>query len=250
MVLLHGGSAHAHWWDFFAEAIADAYHVLALDLRGHGDSQHADPPAYRIADYAADLAAFANALSLPPFHLIGHSLGGIVATAYAGRAPEHVRSLVIVDSQARISHAGAHYMTRLRNFPQLHYRNLDEAIRRFRLLPKATSAEPSVLAHVAAHSFRQLPDGRWTLKFDRESLAHAEAQDLTDVLTRLTCPILLIRGEHSTLLSSRALAVLCARVPRATVVELANAHHHLMLDAPQAFNRAVRAFLDQHQASA
>ena len=55
VVLLHGGSAHARWWDHFAAAIGDAYHVVALDLRGHGDSEHADPPAYRIDDYAGDV---------------------------------------------------------------------------------------------------------------------------------------------------------------------------------------------------
>lgn len=244
VVLLHGGSAHAHWWDFFGDAIADTYRVLALDLRGHGDSEHADPPAYRIADYAVDLAAFADALPVPRFHLVGHSLGGIVATAYAGRAPERVRSLVIVDSQPRISHAGAHYMLRLHNFPQLHYRDHAEAVRRFRLLPKATSAAPEVLAHVAAHSFRQVADGRWTLKFDRESLAHAEAQDLTNVLASLRCPLLLIRGEHSTLVSSRALAVMRAAAPRAAAVDIPNAHHHVMLDDPPEFARIVRGFLD------
>ena len=245
VVLLHGGSAHAHWWDFFADTVADAYRVLALDLRGHGDSGHPDPPAYRIEDYARDLGGFVDATTDRPIHLIGHSLGGLVATAYAGRAAVQLRSLVIVDTQVRISEAGARYMARLRNFPHPRYRDHAHAIKRFRLLPTATTAAPHVLAHVATHAVVQLADGRWTLKFDRESLAHAEPQDLTAVLQRLTCPILLVRGAHSELLSHAALARLLVAVPHAQGAEIADAHHHVMLDNPDDFARVVRRFLEQ-----
>jgi len=245
VVLLHGGSAHAHWWDFFAPAIADTYRILALDLRGHGDSDHADPPAYRTGDYTRDLAQFVEAMALGRIDLIGHSLGGMVATAYAGLAPQHLKSLVVVDSQLRITAGGAHYMLRLHNFPQTFHRDREQAIRRFRLLPTRTEATAEVLAHVAAHGIRQLPDGRWTLKFDRESLAHAEPQDLTPVLQRVTCPILLVRGAHSTLLTHAALAALLAAAPQAQASEIPNAHHHVMLDNPPAFARVVRTFLDK-----
>ncbi|HXQ20189.1 MAG TPA: alpha/beta hydrolase, partial [Candidatus Acidoferrales bacterium] len=244
VVLLHGGSAHAHWWDSFAAAIADTYRVLALDLRGHGDSDHVDPPAYRIGDYTRDLAQFVEVMALGRFDLIGHSLGGMVATAYAGLAPQHLNSLVVVDSQLRITPGGAHYMLQLHNFPQTFYRDREQAIRRFRLLPPHTQADAATLAHVAAHGIRQLPDGRWTLKFDRESLAHAEPQDLTPILRCLTCPVLFVRGAHSTLLPHERLAALLDAVPHAESVEIAAAHHHVMLDNPPAFERAVRAFLD------
>jgi len=247
VLLLHGGSAHAHWWDLFAESIADRFHVFALDLRGHGDSEHARSPAYRVGDYAGDVAAFVERVTPEPIHLIGHSLGGIVAAAYAGRAPARLRSLVVVDSLVRITQAGARYMKRLHHFPQPCYRTRDEAIRRFRLLPTQTNADATVLAHVAATGLRPLPDGRWTFKFDRESLAHAEPQDLTPLLSRLTCPMLFVRGAHSTLLSPRGFAELSAAVPHAEQVEIANAHHHVMLDNPTEFSRAVRGFLDRTQ---
>lgn len=248
VVLLHGGSAHAHWWDFFAPTIANTYRVLALDLRGHGDSDHANPPAYRTGDYTRDLAQFVEAVGLRRFDLIGHSLGAMVATAYAGLAPQQLQSLVVVDSQLRITPGGARYMLRLHKFPQTFYRNREQAIRQFRLLPTQTEATAGVLAHVAAHGIRQLPDGRWTLKFDRESLAHAEPQDLTPLLQRVTCPILLVRGAHSTLLTHAGLAALSAAVPHAEGVEIAEAHHHVMLDNPPAFERAVRGFLDKARA--
>jgi pimeloyl-ACP methyl ester carboxylesterase len=244
VVLLHGGSAHAHWWDSFAAAIADAYRVLALDLRGHGDSDHTNPPAYRIEDYARDLAAFIDTTTRKRVDLIGHSLGGMVGTAYAGVASQRLNSIVIVDTQLKITAGGARYMTRLRKFPHPVYRDREQAIRRFRLLPTHTQADETTLAHIAAHGIRQLPDGRWTLKFDRESMAHAEPQDLTPILPRLTCPVLFVRGAHSTLLPHEHLAALLDAAPHAESVEIADAHHHVMLDNPPAFERVVRAFLD------
>jgi esterase len=249
VVLLHGGSAHAHWWDLFAGSIADTYRVLALDLRGHGDSEHPDPPAYRISDYTRDLAAFVDRIiDQDQIDLIGHSLGGIIATAYAGVVPQRLNSLAIVDSQARISPAGARYLSRLRGFPQPMYRDRHQAIERFRLLPSQTNAAPGVLASIAAHAIRQLADGRWTLKFDRASLSHAEAQDLTATFGRLVCPLLFVRGAHSTLLSRDALTRLLAAAPHGESVEIPDAHHHVMLDNPGEFERTVRAFLFRHRA--
>jgi len=250
VILLHGGSAHAHWWDHFAASIADTYRVLALDLRGHGDSQHPDPPAYQVDDYVRDLAGFIAALRVDGVHLVGHSLGAMIATAFGGQHPQQLRSLVIVDSQLRITPAGARYMVRLRNFPQPLYRDRQHAVERFRLLPTQTSADTKTLQGVAAHGIRELPDGRWTYKFDREALAHNQPQDLTPVLRRLSCPILIMRGAHSTLLSPAALAVLHAAAPDAEVMEIAAAHHHVMLDNPIEFARAVRAFLGRAQHAA
>lgn len=249
VVLLHGGSAHSHWWDFFAGTLADAYRVVALDLRGHGNSDHADPPAYRIDDYADDVAACIDTLGLTRTMLVGHSMGGVVAAAYAGRASERLAALVIVDSQVRISVAGARYMMRLRHFPQIMYRDRDTAIRRFRLLPTQTNAAPEVLAHVAAHALRELPDGRWTLRFDRASLAAAEPQDWLPTLQQLGCPVLIVRGVHSTLLPHDKFAALLAALPRAEGIEISNAHHHVMLDNPTEFARTVRKFLDKVRAA-
>lgn len=107
MVLLHGGSAHAHWWDFFAPAIAEHYRVVALDLRGHGDSEHPEPPAYGLENYVDDLGAFIEASSLQHVTLIGHSLGGMIATAYSAALPQRVHSLVVVDSSLKMTAAGA-----------------------------------------------------------------------------------------------------------------------------------------------
>lgn len=246
VVLLHGGSAHAHWWDLFADSIADRYHVYALDLRGHGDSEHSRPPAYRVDDYVRDLAAFIELMALTSVTLVGHSLGAMIATAYAVSVPKRVRSLVVVDSILKITPAGARYMARLQRFPQPVYRSRDDALRRFRLLPAHTTADGSILRHIAAHGLRQLADGRWTLKFDREAMAQNGPLDLTPHLQQLRCPILFVRGTHSTLLTQAGLAALLRAARHAQAVEIPDAHHHVMLDNPTAFECAIRSFLESH----
>lgn len=246
LILLHGGSAHAHWWDFFAPAVADTRSVLALDLRGHGDSEHAHPAAYRIADYVHDLAAFLEQLDCSRLDLVGHSLGAMVAVAYTASAPQRVQRLAVIDSPLKITAAGARYMARLQRFPQPMYRCREDAIARFRLLPIHTTAKACILQYVAAHGIRQLPNGRWTLKFDREAMASTGVQDLTPHVAQLGCPLLFVRGAESTVFTQAALAALLAAAPHPTGAEIPNAHHHVMLDNPPEFERVLRAFLGRH----
>ena len=90
IVFVHGGAAHAHWFDFVVGDFVPDYHVLSLDLRGHGDSAWAEPPRYSFHDYAADVDAFAKALDLRDFALVGHSMGGMVSLLYTATYPGRV----------------------------------------------------------------------------------------------------------------------------------------------------------------
>src|SRR5689334_2836127 len=96
MLCVHGGAAHAHWFDFVAADFAAEHHVRALDLRGHGDSDWIDPPSYSYHDYAADIAKVVDKLDLRDFVLIGHSMGGLVSLIYAASFPGRVSRLIIV----------------------------------------------------------------------------------------------------------------------------------------------------------
>jgi pimeloyl-ACP methyl ester carboxylesterase len=246
VVLVHGGSAHAHWWDFVAPALADRYHLIALDLRGHGDSQHATPPAYAIDDYVRDLEGLVAALALERFALVGHSLGGVIALTYAGRHTARLTALALVDSRPTTGTGRSGLVSRLSLVPHPVYADREDAVRRFRLLPRGTVAAPDVLRHVALAGLRPLPDGGFTPKFDRRAFSGRTMLDLAPVLRALGCPTLLVRGSESAFLDAATLQRMGALCPHAELAEIADAHHHVTLDRPEAFTRRLAAFLDHH----
>ena len=167
VVLVHGGLAHAHWWHYVAPALAERYRVIAPDLRGHGDSDHARPPAYAIDDYVADLEALTTALAPPRFALVGHSLGGVIALRYTERNPARVATLTAVDSRPRTGSGRSGLVQRLSVLPPPIFATRAEAVQRFRLLPRGTTAHADVLRRMALAGIRPTDDGAFTLKFDQ-----------------------------------------------------------------------------------
>src|SRR5262249_624455 len=104
VILLHGNSANCWWWQWVAEELPKDLRLLALDLRGHGDSQWVEPPAYKPHDYAADLAGFIGE-EVPgegPI-VVGHSMGGVVTLAFAERHADLTRGVVVIDTAVKSS---------------------------------------------------------------------------------------------------------------------------------------------------
>jgi pimeloyl-ACP methyl ester carboxylesterase len=97
MLLIHGGRDHARNWDWVAQRLRHAYHILAPDLRGHGDSEWARGSQYALIDYVLDMAQLLEQLRLFPIIIIGHSLGGAIACQYSGIYPERVKRLVAIE---------------------------------------------------------------------------------------------------------------------------------------------------------
>jgi pimeloyl-ACP methyl ester carboxylesterase len=249
LLLLHGGSAHARWWDFVVPHLGTGLHVYALDLRGHGESGWASDAAYRIADYAADLAHVIDALGLENPALAGHSLGSFVALRHAVEHPGGLSALVVVDGRASLGAASSRYMRLLAMLAPATYATLDDAVASFRTLPEETIAAPAVLAHVARHGMRR-EGGRWTTRFDRASLGGHEPFDLRDRLHELECPVLFVRGQHSTVVSSATLAKLSSACRRGRSIEIPGAHHHLPIDRPAVLGMEIRRFLEDARRSA
>ena len=163
IVLLHGLCANAHYWDFFARNMANEYHLLAVDQRGHGDSDWAGN--YGPRDYVLDLEAFVDSLKLSGFVLIGHSMGGINAIIYAARHPDQVNALVIVDIGPEITAAGVERMERERADEPEVFSSEEEAISYMKKLePRQSDA---FIRHQLKYALRQEEKGRLTFKYDK-----------------------------------------------------------------------------------
>lgn len=246
VLFLHGGSAHAHWWDFTIPLLAARFHCVALDLRGHGESARPADGDYSLAAHAADVAAVVDALGLRESAVVGHSFGGWVAMVYAGAAGDTVAALAVLDSRPQIGVRSARMLEALRKLPPTRYASHAEAVSRFRLLPAATRAPAGVVAHVAGHGIVRDAEGMYLPRFDRRALAGAGPQDLSPHLRAARCPILAVRAAHSEIVDAAALQAYRDAVPSAEIAEIPDAHHHLMLDQPAAVAAVLGRFLGRH----
>ena len=244
MLCVHGGAAHGHWFDFVAAGFTSDHHVLALDLRGHGESEWADPPMYTFRTYADDIEAFAEKLGLRDFVLVGHSMGGMVALTYAATHPGRAARLVVVDTRTMMS---AERIAKMREFgsrPASSYATRDELVARYRLEPAGTQkAAPEVIHYMAIKSGRQEADGRWRHKFDRSVYAMFERVDGLPLWARVKIPALLVKGALSRRIDAKMVEEVRACAPQVELAEVADADHHVTLDNPQGFVEAVRRFL-------
>lgn len=243
LVLVHGGGAHTHWWDFIAPFFAADYHVAALDLGGMGDSGRRS--AYSLDSFAAEVAAVVAEHGESAV-LIGHSLGGAVSLRTAAAYPQRVCGLVMADSPLRPP--GFRFPGTGRDNPlrQTKRRYPDRAtiLTRFRLLPDQPCANHYLVRHIAEHSLLETPEG-WTWKFDDQGLEGVRVGEQARELEALHCPVAVLYGERSALFPPPVLDYVRSLVNgRGPVVGIPEAHHHLFLDQPLAFVDSLRAVLD------
>jgi pimeloyl-ACP methyl ester carboxylesterase len=242
LCFLHGGSAHAHWFDFVAPAFVDRFHVIALDQRGHGESQWAEPPAYGTEDFAADLLGLVDALGFQRVALIGHSMGGHNSMSFAAWHPERVSALVIVDSRPVIPSDRLDRLRRRGERTLRPYPSREAAAQSFRLVPRETNADPALLAHLGAAGVVER-GGAWVYRFDPASNAERRPVDAWTLLDRITAPTLIARGELSPVLPRDMADKLRAAIHGATLVEIPASYHHLVLDNPWAFVQELDRFV-------
>jgi len=241
-LMLHGGSAYAHWWDFVAPALAEDFHVIAVDQRGHGDSDHSDPPAYGTRHYLADLQQFIATLGLHNSVLMGHSMGGHNSIIYATQHAQDLAALILVDTDAAYPEAAVQFLRKLGEKPAKEFDSFVAAISRFQLLPRETYISTEKLRYLASFAFAERPDGKWIAKLDRKTLFR-DPIDGRPFLTQITCPTLIVRAQHSPLLSHDKINRLVSNLPDGRWVEVKDTYHHVMLDNPEGLVQAIREFL-------
>jgi pimeloyl-ACP methyl ester carboxylesterase len=237
MLCVHGSAAHAHWFDFVASGLTDEYHVLALDQRGHGDSEWdlSPHPEYNYDRYAADLHELSEKLGLRDFILIGHSMGGLVSTVYAATYPGRARAFIMVDSTLDMPAERIASMNAVGSREGSSYANAAEFLANYKIRPSGSSATPDMVRHLGLHSGRQFEDGRWRNKDDRNVYARRVGRNLIPYWAHIKIPALLMRGDRSNRISPQIIAQVRAHAPQVQVAEVAGCDHHVTLDNPPGF---------------
>ena len=259
MVLIHGGRDHCRNWDWVAQELREQYHIIAPDLRGHGDSEWSRGGQYALIDYVLDVAQLLEHLRLFPITLVGHSLGGGIACQYSGIYPDRVKQLVSIEGLGpppeHIRQGPAHqrmhdWIAQMQAFAGRHvrrYPSLDEAVQRMQEANKHLSAEQAY--HLTLHGTYRNEDGTYTWKFDNyvrsQSPYSFNLEEAKGIWGRVTCPTLLLRGLESwasdPMLDGRAQAF-----PNACCVSIAQAGHWVHHDQLDKFLEVVGDFLREN----
>ncbi len=246
LILLHGGAANSHWWDWVAPRLAGPVRVLALDFPGHGKSEWPRPPRYRMEDLVRAVMAFAEGLDVGCLDLVGHSMGGKVAMLVAAWHSRRVRSLVVVDATPDVSPEGLAQMRQIGTRPLRRFRSPRAAAQGFRLIPPETVAGPARLRVLAVRSARHRGHGRWSIGPDREFFTRVVPQVAWPLLPRIGCSTLIMRAQWSSILDRRTAQVMQRAIPRSTLCEIPQTCHHLILERPREVSKVIRQFLMEH----
>jgi len=258
LLLIHGGRDHARSWDWVARALRGDYHVLAVDLRGHGDSEWAKGSSYPIPDAVYDIVQLVDQLALSPVTIVGHSLGGAIGMLYAGTYPEKLKRLIVIEGwiwppQQQAKDLAVPADERIRKWvDQLtavaaraprKYSSLDAAIER--MMAENTRLSLEQAAHLTRHGMTQNEDGTYSWKYDNYNRATVPYkftdQDVTRLWSRIACPTLLMRGAEGPL-PDPAAAGLVGLLPDATAVNVSGAGHWVHHDRLDDVVALVRSF--------
>lgn len=259
LLLVHGGRDHCRSWDWVAEALRDRWHVIAPDLRGHGDSAWSPDGNYEMSAFVYDLAQLVHQLDAGPVTIVAHSLGGNIAMRYTGLFPENVRKLVSIEGlgpspKVLAERAATPFAERWRKWiadkrtaagrlPK-RYATLEDALARMK-------AENGYLTddqarHLTIHGVNRNEDGSWSWKFDNHlnvwPFSDIPQAEIEALWAAITCPTLLLYGANSWASNPERDGRL-EHFRNARVVEFANAGHWLHHDQFDRFMAELEGFL-------
>ena len=259
LILLHGGQDHCRNWDWVAQRLRHEWHIIAPDLRGHGDSQWSATGSYTMAGYIYDLAQLIDQQRLAPVTIIAHSLGGNIALRYAGVYPEKVKALVSIEGlgpspKALAERARLTIDERMRKWIDLEhnlagrlprrYATIEDAFRRMQAANKHLSPEQA--RHLTQHGVNQNEDGTFSWKFDNYVRVwppyDMQVEEVQQLWARITCPTLLVYGKESWA-SNPHEDGRARHFRNARVVSFEGAGHWVHHDQLDAFLDTVRKFL-------
>jgi pimeloyl-ACP methyl ester carboxylesterase len=255
LLLVHGGLDHSRSWDHLAQALAADFHVVAPDLRGHGDSGWATGSSYSLADHVYDLTNLAKSEGFDKVAIVGHSMGGMVSLTYAGAFPERVSKLVVLDGVTnfparRPKPADVRIADWAGDLDKLAQRKIhryptvaDGAERIIGRNPRLTRAQAM---HLATHGMKRNDDGSFSWKYDPYLRARApyrlSLDDNIGLWSRIACPTLLVAASESFLPDPEKAGVM-SHFKHAELAKIAGAGHWLQHDKPDEVLGLIQRFL-------
>ena len=245
LLLVHGLTSHGHVFDPLAARLRERFHVLALDVRGRGESDWAPPESYAIPTYVKDVLALLDQLEIPAVHYLGTSMGGLLGMTLAAQAPQRLLSVVVNDIGPVINPAGMERIASRVGRKNGSYATVEEYVDHdllsyFYFLKDRPRQQ---LVDQARWYLRQNEDGTYRAKYDPaigggtssdpEALQKA-AKFFWSAWGSITCPLMLIRGAESDLLSPETARAMGEAQPGMKMVEVPGASHAPFLDEPAA----------------
>ena len=246
ILFLHGGGINAHTWDVVCLMLRERYHCIALDQRGHGDSEWSPAIDYGVATQVGDVEGFIEKLGLANPVLVGQSMGGLNSIAYAISHSAKMKGLVVVDVGPEINSTGTQRIREFSSTPEL------ESLEAFleRAVKFNPIRDPRVLRRSLFYNLRQLPTGKWSLKHDQRRasddswrIATEQRERLLRDVSKISCPTLIVRGGKSDVLSDDAAERFSHMLPHARWLRVENAGHNVQGDNPSGLLDAMNPFL-------
>jgi len=209
LILLHGGRDHCRSWDWVARALRPHFHIMAADLRGHGDSEWPRGSSYSMADHVYDLTRMAASVGIRQMSIVGHSFGGMISTVYAGAFPDRVLRLAVLDgafnpraSTLPIEQQFVRWAAELNRMSAAtprRYRTVEDAAARMRERNTRLTTEQAM--HLARHAVKRNADGTLSWKYDPTQRVNPPYKLTVDdhiaLRQRIACPTLLLRAGDS-----------------------------------------------------
>lgn len=260
LILQHGGRDHCRSWDWVAQELASDWHVIAPDLRGHGDSAWVPDGNYDMNGFVYDFAQLVHTLGHDQVTIVAHSLGGNVATRFNGLYPEKVRRFVCIEGlgpspKVRAEREAAGYSNRFREWIEGRRKAAGRAPRRYPTLEAAYARmkeENGFLTderarHLTIHGASRNEDGTWSWKFDPYlnvwPFEDVRQERLEELWGAITCPTLLLYGMNSWASSPAKDGRIAHFNNDPRVIEFENAGHWLHHDQFDRFMAEITAFL-------
>ena len=243
VLLLHGFLSQAYIWSSLALSLSRNYRVLALNQRGHGQSDWSSQGDYSIDDHFADLVYFLENLDLTDLTMVGHSMGGRNALFYTACRPERIKKLVLVDARPGNSDQSVRALKQMLEAAEISADEIKnfvlEAYERYPQLPLKSAFE-RIRPDVHKESTNASHDP-WLVVASQ--LAENQVEDLWPFMENVSCPTLIIRGENSTFVSETDVKEMCRIMPNAEDAVIRQAGHLPMLENSSTFLRVVSAFI-------